>query len=198
MRRRKVPGQTARLLGVAAPVPASLHHALKFILNGQGTVPNFSGSWTLQSEIVSQSSQQAPQPSKLNGVSHVITITHTGNELRIEGRRGLFEGTPPVEIYRLDGSKGTFVQDFGDWWRKSQTQLSVKDTNILAMQIRVIAGYYNSGSPDAETLQNPHGDNSRIVTLSDDGNTLTVQTAVVGNGKPAQIATQVFHRTRQR
>ena len=167
-------------------------------VGAQQAIPDLFGRWTLQSEVVSQSSQQAPQPSRLNGVSHGITITQTGNELRIEGQRGFFEGTAPVEMYRLDGSKGTFVQDFGDWWRKSETQLSVKDNKIVALHLKVIAGYYTSRFPDAETLENPHGDNSRIVTLSDDGNTLTVQTAVVGNGKPAQIATQVFHRTRQR
>jgi len=167
---------------------------LSVIVNAQGTLPDLSGTWNLESELVTQPGRQGSRPSVVTGTSPV-TITHTATELRIEGARGFWEGTAPVEIYRLDGSKGTFVQDFGDWWRKSETQLSVSGTS-LTMRLRVIAGYYSSHSPDEEKLERPHGDNTRVVTLSDDRNTMTVQTTTVKDGAaPGPTATQVFRRS---
>lgn len=101
-------------------------------------IPDLSGTWTLQSKLVARQGHGL-KPAVLNG-THVITIMQTPTELRIEGPRGLFEGTPPIDTYRLDGSKGSYVQDFGGWWRKSQTQLRMDDTD-LAMRLRVIGGW---------------------------------------------------------
>jgi hypothetical protein len=146
--------------------------------------------------VIAQPARHGPQPSAVNGTTP-ITITQTATELRIEGARGFFEGTAPVEIYRLDGSKGIYVQNFGDWWRKSETWLRW-DGTTLVMRLRVTGGYYRDRSPEQETLDHPHGDNTRIVTLSDAGNTMTVQTTVVsGSPTPGQTATQVFRRAGQ-
>jgi hypothetical protein len=157
------------------------------------SIPNLLGSWSLQSELVAQPGRHGPQPSVVNGTSP-ITITQTATELRIEGARGFFEGTAPVEIYKLDGSKGIYVQNFGDWWRKSETWFRW-DGTMLVMRLRVIGGYYSNHSPEQEALDHPHGDNTRIVAVSGDGTTMTVQTTVVSsNATPGQTATQVFRR----
>jgi hypothetical protein len=172
--------------------------ALPSVVDAQSipnSIPSLLGRWNLQSELVAQPGRGL-QPSVVNG-TNAVTITQTATELRIEGARGLFEGPAPVEIYRLDGSKGSYVQNFGDWWRKSETWLRW-DGATLVMRLRVIAGYYRGHSPEQETLDHPHGDNTRIVTLSDAGNTMTVQTTVVsGSSTPGQTATQVFRRAGQ-
>jgi hypothetical protein len=68
--------------------------------------------------------------------------------VRVEGPRGLFEGTPPAERYPLDGTTLTYVQEFGEWWRsrkrglrgRKQRWYCALDRSFYARQLRLAAG----------------------------------------------------------
>jgi hypothetical protein len=125
-----------------------------------------------------------------------INIVQSGSELRVEGPRGLYEGTAPAETYPVNGATLTYVQDFGEWWRKSQTWVEWRGPTLV-LRLKTRAGWYSTGQPEAETLARPHGDVVRLVTY--DGVRLTVQTEVFSDddppGRDNQTSTQIFRRT---
>ena len=157
------------------------------------SIPELSGHWVLEKVVFSRASDKWRSGTPVES----INIIHTAEELRFEGPRGLYEGTAPMETYKLNGSKFTYVQNFGDWWRKSQTWVEW-DGPTLVLRLRTRAGWYSAGSPDKEELMRPHGDVFRRVTREKD--TLTVRTEVLSDDDPPdrenQTSTQIFERSR--
>jgi hypothetical protein len=129
-------------------------------------IPDLSGNWSLDGGRPNNS----------------ITITQADGELRIEGQTGLFEGTGPYEIYKLDGSRYSYVQNFGAWWRKAETQLAWEG-EILTMKLKVRSGWWKALRPEQELLERPHGDITRTIKLEASGTVMTIDTLVI-NGDP--------------
>ena len=101
----------------------------------RGSIPDLTGHWTLE-KVTFPRASSAWRPGM---PVESIDITQTANELRFEGPRGLYEGTAPMETYRLDEAKFTYVQNFGDWWRKSDTWIDW-DGPTLVLRLRARAG----------------------------------------------------------
>jgi hypothetical protein len=169
------------VLPLAALIGTSIH--------SQHQLQDLGGHWTLE-RVQFPREGEAWRPGRAVEATH---ITQTDRDLRIEGSRGLYEGTAPIETYKLDGSTFVYIQSFGDWWRKSQTWVE-REGSTLVLRLRTRAGWYNAGSPDNEELVRPHGDVFRRVRR--EGNRLTVRTEAFSEDDPPDRAnpksTQVF------